>query len=63
MRLRTMIGSVAILIFLAVWVRTAMVVADHLPPNQLIRFIYFVVAGVGWSLPVLPLMSWMAKDR
>ena len=32
--------------------------------NGLVAAIYYVVAGLGWVLPAMPLISWMSKpDR
>ena len=63
MRYRTLIGCLLILVFLVVWIAVAVVVADHLPKNRLVQFVYFAVAGIGWGLPVIPLMNWMGKDK
>ena len=41
----------------------AMAVAQ-LPPifqNPWIAGIYYVVAGIGWVLPAMPLIRWMSK--
>jgi hypothetical protein len=29
--------------------------------NALIAGIYYVVAGIGWVLPAMPLIRWMSK--
>jgi hypothetical protein len=29
--------------------------------NGFVAAIYYVVAGLGWVLPAMPLISWMAK--
>ncbi|MDB5431245.1 MAG: hypothetical protein JWP35_2361 [Caulobacter sp.] len=64
MRYRTMIGCVLILVFLGLWVGAAGWVGSLIPPdNKLAQLIYYVVAGIGWGVPVLPLMSWMGRDK
>lgn len=63
MRYRTMIGSVLILVFLAFWIGAAGWVGSILPNNRVVQLVYYVVAGIGWGLPILPLMAWMAKDK
>jgi len=29
--------------------------------NGLVAAIYYVVAGLGWVLPAMPIVSWMSK--
>lgn len=60
-RLRKLIGSIGILVFLAayVWVFTSLY--DRLPQNRFVHLVYFVVFGLGWGLPLIPLLSWMGK--
>ncbi|MEA3025954.1 MAG: hypothetical protein QOF91_1239, partial [Alphaproteobacteria bacterium] len=46
-----------------VWALIAMAVAQF-PPifgNPWIAAIYYVVAGIGWVLPAMPLLNWMMK--
>jgi hypothetical protein len=61
--LRSFIGSVAILVFLAGYIWAATTVADRLPDDMRIKLVFFAVAGVGWGLPILPLMTWMNRGR
>ncbi len=60
-RLRKFIGGIGILVYLAAWVWLFTSLYDYLPANRAVQLIYFVVAGVGWGLPLMPLMSWMGK--
>ncbi len=62
-RLRSFVGSVLILIFLAGYVWAATTLADRLPDNMWIKLVYFAVVGIGWGLPILPLMTWMNRGR
>ena len=62
-RLRSFVGSVLILIFLAGYVWAATAIADRLPNDMRIKLVFFAVAGVGWGLPILPLMTWMNRGR
>ncbi|MFM8753728.1 MAG: DUF2842 domain-containing protein [Phenylobacterium sp.] len=62
-RLRSFVGSMAILVFMAVYIWAATLVADRLPDNMAIKMLYFAVAGLGWGLPILPLISWMNRGR
>lgn len=61
--LRSFIGSVAILVFLAAYIWAATAIADRLPDDMRIKLVFFAVAGLGWGLPILPLMTWMSRGR
>lgn len=60
-RLRKLIGSIGILVFLAAYVWAFTSLYDRLPQNRLVHLAYFVVFGLGWGLPLIPLLSWMGK--
>lgn len=65
-RLRKFIGAVALLVLVMVWALLAMALAQSvlLDINGLVAGIYYLVAGLGWVLPAMPIISWMAKgDR
>jgi hypothetical protein len=68
MRIRTrkLIGTVALLVLVCAWALLAMALAQSVLTNinGFVAAIYYVVAGLGWVLPAMPLISWMAKpDR
>ena len=60
-RLRKLIGGVALLVFVFVYAIAAIIIAGLLPNNRAIQMVYFVVVGLAWGLPILPLLSWMDK--
>jgi hypothetical protein len=62
-RLKSFLGGIAILVFLLAYVSVAIALADHLPDNQAARLAFFAVAGLAWGVPLIPLLSWMAKGR
>lgn len=61
-RLKKLLGSIAILVFLIVYAALAIIVADLIPDHPAIDLVYFVVAGIGWILPIIPLLTWMNRD-
>jgi hypothetical protein len=63
MRSRKLIGTVALLVLVCVWGLLAMALAQSVLTdiNGFVAAIYYVVAGLGWVLPAMPLISWMAK--
>ncbi|MBI5942116.1 MAG: DUF2842 domain-containing protein [Caulobacterales bacterium] len=61
-RIRKLVGMVAILLFLVLYVSAAVAIADHLPRHPAVSLIYFAIVGVAWGLPLFPLMSWMNRE-
>ena len=62
-RVRKLIGLFAILAFVTAYAVVAVKIADHLPDNMLVQTIFYVVAGLGWGVPILPLIRWMNSGR
>ena len=62
-RTRKLIGTVALLVLVSVWGLLAMALAQSVLTdiNGFVAAIYYVVAGLGWVLPAMPLISWMVK--
>jgi hypothetical protein len=62
-RLRKLIGAVALIALVVSWALLAMAIAQlpAIKANGLIEVIYYVVAGLGWVLPAMPLVKWMSR--
>jgi hypothetical protein len=62
-RIRKLIGTVALLALVIVWALVAMAIAQPLlaAANGLVAGIYYVLAGLGWVLPAMPLIKWMSR--
>ncbi|MBO0754773.1 MAG: DUF2842 domain-containing protein [Bradyrhizobiaceae bacterium] len=62
-RLRKLVGSLALLVLIAIWIALSMAFASAVFrfENPFLAFIYYVVAGIGWVLPAMPLVSWMLR--
>ena len=58
-----MVGAVALLALVIFWGLLAMALAQSVLTNinGWVAAIYYIVAGLGWVLPAMPLVSWMAK--
>jgi len=68
MRIRTrkLIGTVGLLLLVAVWSLLAMAFAQFMLSSQngLVAALFYAIAGLGWVLPAMPLVSWMQRpDR
>jgi hypothetical protein len=65
-RTRKLIGAFALLALVAMWSLLAMTLAQSVLTdiNGLVAVIFYVVAGLGWVLPAMLLIKWMARpDR
>jgi hypothetical protein len=62
-RTRKLIGTVGLLVLVCVWALLAMALAQSVLTdiNGFVAAIYYVVAGLGWVLPAMPLVSWMSR--
>jgi hypothetical protein len=65
-RTRKFIGTIVLLLLVVVWSLLGMAAAQMpwLANSGLRQAIFYVVAGIGWVLPAMPIISWMARpDR
>jgi hypothetical protein len=62
-RVRKLIGTLALLLLIAVWTFLALAVASVVfrSENSILAWVFYVVAGLGWVLPAMPLISWMLR--
>jgi hypothetical protein len=62
-RVRKFIGLFGILIFLIGYAVAASKIADHLPNNIALEAAFYLVVGLAWGVPILPLIRWMNSGR
>jgi hypothetical protein len=65
-RTRKLIGAFGLLLLVTLWSLVAMALAQSVLTdiNGLVAAIYYIVAGLGWVLPAMLLVKWMARpDR
>jgi hypothetical protein len=62
-RQRKLLGTVALFVLVIVWSLLAMALAQApwIAASRVVQFGYYVVAGLGWVLPAMPIISWMAR--
>jgi hypothetical protein len=62
-RTRKFIGAIALLVLVVVWSLLGMAAAQMpvIAGSGWWQAIYYVVVGIGWVLPAMPIISWMAK--
>ncbi len=65
LRLRKFVGAIALFALVTVWALLAMVLAQvpAIRDNALAATLYYVIAGLGWVLPAMPLVRWMSGAR
>ncbi|HTI67395.1 MAG TPA: DUF2842 domain-containing protein [Caulobacteraceae bacterium] len=62
-RTRKLIGSMAIVGFLGLYVGAVAILAERLPPDRAVQLAFFLFAGVAWGAPLIPLIMWMNRGR
>jgi Protein of unknown function (DUF2842) len=63
LRLRKFIGAIALFALVIAWALVAMALAQipAIRENAVLSVVYYIVAGIGWVLPAMPLVAWMAR--
>jgi hypothetical protein len=61
-RIRKLCGAVALIALVVIWSLLAMAVAQFpvVKANGVLETLYYVIAGLGWVLPAMPLIRWMS---
>lgn len=64
-RTRKFFGAIALLLLALIWSLLGMAVAQLpvLANSGWLQAIFYVVAGMGWVLPAMPIVSWMSRPR
>jgi Na+-transporting NADH:ubiquinone oxidoreductase subunit NqrD len=62
LRSRKFIGAIALFVFVIVWALVAMALAQSpaIRDNSITSVVYYIVAGLGWVVPAMPLVRWMS---
>jgi hypothetical protein len=62
-RVRKFIGAIVLIALVVCWSLIAMALAQLpvIKANKLVESLYYVVAGLGWVLPAMPLIRWMSR--
>lgn len=64
--LRKLVGGFAMLAFVVVYALVAMALADSRPVHDapaLLQVCVYVVLGLAWVLPMMPLIAWMERGK
>ena len=62
-RTRKLLGTVLLLLLVTAWALLAMAFAQVAltSAHGVVVAAFYVIAGLGWVLPAMPLVSWMAR--
>jgi len=65
LRLRKFIGAIALFVLVIVWALVAMALAQMpaIRDHAITSVAYYVIAGLGWVLPAMPVIVWMSPRR
>jgi hypothetical protein len=63
--MRKFIGAVALFTLVTAWALIAMAVAQFpaIRDSRTLSLAYYLIAGLGWVLPAMPLVRWMSAAR
>ena len=64
-RIKKLIGTIVIPLWLILFIGIVAVVAEILLPglNGLMVFFFYLIAGLIWIIPILPIISWMQREN
>jgi hypothetical protein len=62
-RSRKLFGTIALILLATCWTLLAMALAQSALTsiNGWVALIYYLIAGVGWVLPAMPIVTWMSR--
>jgi len=63
LRLRKFIGAILLFLLVSVWALVAMALAQvpAIRDHTIISVAYYVIAGLGWVVPAMPVVAWMSR--
>ena len=64
-RLRKFLGAIALFVLVIVWALVAMALAQSpaIHDSTPVSIAYYVIAGIGWVLPAMPIVAWMSPRK
>lgn len=63
-RLKKFIGTVIMVVFVIVYALVVMAIAPGIVgtgTSKLVELLFYLVAGLAWAIPLMPLIRWMEK--
>lgn len=63
LRLKKIFGALLVVVFMLFWVWLAVSLSGFVPDNKFWEMIFYTIAGLGWGVPLFPLLQWMEKTK
>ncbi|MEM9014013.1 MAG: DUF2842 domain-containing protein [Pseudomonadota bacterium] len=60
-RIKKLLGFAALIPGLVIYLFAAAAIGEKIPDNQLLKVVYYGIAGIIWAFPVKYLMLWMNR--
>ena len=62
-RTRKFLGAIVLILLAAIWSLLGMALAQMpvIANSGWLQAVYYVVVGIGWVLPAMPVVSWMLR--
>jgi uncharacterized membrane protein YuzA (DUF378 family) len=64
-RFKKLIGAILMVLFVLFYVMLITAIAPRIltGASKLVELAFYVIAGLAWTLPLLPLIRWMEKKK
>ncbi|RYG02937.1 MAG: DUF2842 domain-containing protein [Caulobacteraceae bacterium] len=63
LRAKKIIGSLAIFLIMIGWLVLTVSISGFVPRHWLAELLFYAIMGLGWCLPVMPVLTWMEAVR
>ena len=62
-RVRKLIGGLGIVVFVIAYAALAVTLSGRLPHRWWAELPLYLLVGIAWGVPIIPLISWMNRGR
>ena len=62
-RVKKIFGSLFIFAFVIFWIWLATALSGFVPENKAAELVFYAVAGLGWGIPIMPVLAWMEREK
>jgi hypothetical protein len=63
LRIKKIFGSLAICLIVILWIVMTVSVSGFVPRHWAAEMLFYAIFGLGWALPVMPILVWMESVR